>query len=314
MHKVILTIFIALMATACKRNNAEDVYAKWNPATRGKSAEDSLIDPNTIQGLHKNIFKPTCANSGCHDGNFEPDFRSIESAYNSLVNRWATNTDPNNSTIKKRVVPGDADASMVFHRLTVFIPGSQGIMPLSLEPNSDWTSKKSEYIQNIKTWINNGAKDQFGNSPSAIDFTPQILGMIAFADGSATPISQANFNPIDIPAGTTNLKIMIAFSDDKTSVNALTNSSINYTLNPYQYNDSTKLSLITESTPTIAKGYNNTNVSYWHSITLPVSKLGTLNDVIWLQTYTSDNVNGITMLPGLNSEFKLKKYFAIKIN
>jgi hypothetical protein len=27
----------------------------------------------------------TCANSGCHDGTFEPDFRTLEGSYNTLL-------------------------------------------------------------------------------------------------------------------------------------------------------------------------------------------------------------------------------------
>ena len=42
------------------------------------------IDANSIVGLHQNIFKPTCANAGCHDGTFEPDFRTIESSRPSI--------------------------------------------------------------------------------------------------------------------------------------------------------------------------------------------------------------------------------------
>ena len=39
------------------------------------------FDPSSIQGLHQNIFSTKCASAGCHDGNFEPDFRSVESSY-----------------------------------------------------------------------------------------------------------------------------------------------------------------------------------------------------------------------------------------
>ena len=41
------------------------------------------LEPTSIAGIHANVFRPTCANSGCHDGTFEPDFRTIESSYNT---------------------------------------------------------------------------------------------------------------------------------------------------------------------------------------------------------------------------------------
>ena len=52
------------------------------------------VDPASFVGLHQNIFKPTCANSGCHDGTFEPDFRTIESSYNTLVLHTIVKNNP----------------------------------------------------------------------------------------------------------------------------------------------------------------------------------------------------------------------------
>jgi len=120
------------------------------------------LDPNTIQGLHQNIFSPTCANSGCHDGSFEPDFRTVESSYNTLVNHTVVKND-SLSPYAARVVPGDPDGSMLIRRLTADLPNSSGIMPLIVDPGSDWIPNKVAYIANIRTWITNGAKDMFGN-------------------------------------------------------------------------------------------------------------------------------------------------------
>ncbi len=311
-HYFLLTLCLLILSCK-KKSSSSNPFDDWSVSQRGPVMPDVPIDPNTIQGLHKNIFKPTCANSGCHDGNFEPDFRSIESSYNSLINRLATNTDPQNTQFVKRVVPGDAANSMLLHRLSTFIPGSQGIMPLSLEPNSDWISKKNDYIENIKTWINNGAKDEFGNSALSYDFPPQIAGMIAFADGSSTPLPHSGYNPVEIPSGTNSIKIMIAFSDDKTAVNQFGNTTLNYSLNPNNYAGSESAMSI-ESTPFNAKGFNGANVDYWQSITLTVSTLGAAaNDVLWLRSQTTDNVNLPVYIPSVPSSFNLKKYCAIRI-
>jgi hypothetical protein len=312
----IIYIFIAvsMVAFSCKKKNKSDnPFDDWSTSQRGPVMPDVSIDPNTIQGLHKNIFKPTCANSGCHDGNFEPDFRSIESSYNSLVNRLATNTDPQNPQLIKRVVPGDAASSMILHRINTFIPGSQGQMPLSYEPGSDWPSKKNEYIQNITNWINGGAKDEFGNSALSYDFPPQMSGLIAFADGSATPLAHNGYNPVDIPPGTASVKIMIAYNDDKTPVNQFGTTTLNYSLNPNSYTGS-EMTVSTESVAYNAKGFSGANVDYWHSITLTVSTLGAApNDVIWIRTRTTDNVNTPVYIPSVQSSFNSKKYFAIRI-
>lgn len=312
----ILLAFISIFNVSCKKDSGADSsnpYDTWNTTTRGEIMPDLKIDPNTIQGLHKNIFKPTCANSGCHDGNFEPDFRSIESSYNSLINRLATNTDPQNAQFVKRVVPGDPDVSMLLHRILTYIQGSQGQMPLTTDPGSDWPTKKLQYIENITNWIKDGAKDQFGKSALDNDFKPQIAGMIVFANGSSTPLPHANYQPVELPPGTSSIKIMIAFADDKTAVNLLGPTTLNNSLNPNDYTG-TEQTMTTESSPYSAKGVLGTMVDYWHSITLQVSNLGAVsNDVIWFRTQTSDKVNPAVYIPETTTSFNLKKYFAIRI-
>lgn len=298
---------------ACKSGGSDNPYDDWQSTPKAPVVTDKSIDPNTIQGLHKNIFKPTCSNSGCHDGNFEPDFRTVESSYNSLINRLATNTDPGNAQYVRRVVPGNAAVSMLLHRMSTFIPGSQGVMPLTVDPGSDWPAKSAEYIQNITNWINAGAKDQFGNSPSDIDFTPQMGGMIVFADGAANPIPRSGYNPVSVPAGTNTLKIMFAFLDDKTPVNQFGPGSLNFTLNPYAY-DSTSVSLVRESTPFSAKGVSGATLDYWHSVTVNSADIGAPGDVIWLRAEVTDNVNPPVFIPAGSASFNFVKYFAIRLN
>ncbi|MFM9944180.1 MAG: hypothetical protein ACKVQB_02995 [Bacteroidia bacterium] len=320
MTKRFLTyLFLALVIVviaSCKKESAADSnnpYDSWSTSTRGSVMPDLAIDPNTIQGLHKNIFKPTCANSGCHDGNFEPDFRSIESSYNSLINRTITNPDPNRTDIIKRVNPSDAATSMILHRINTFIPGTQGQMPLTTDPGSDWPSKKLQYIQNITQWIKDGAKDQFGKSALNNDFKPQLGGLIVFANGSSTPLQHINNTPVDIPAGTSSIKIMVAFTDDKTAVNSFGTTTLNYSLNPNSYLN-TELSMTTESSAFNGKGVLGTTVDYWHSLTVQLSTMGAITgDVIWLRTNTTDNVNPAIYIPESTTSFNIKKYFAIRI-
>lgn len=312
MKSFLIITAVLLTVSSCKKKGSDNPYDDWQNPAKNPVVSDKPIDPNTIQGLHKNIFKPTCSNSGCHDGNFEPDFRSVESSYNSLINRLTTNTDPNNPQYGKRVVPGDAAKSMLLHRLSTFIPGSQGVMPLSVDPGSDWNAKKNEYIQNITNWINDGAKDQFGNSPANIDFIPQMGGLIVFADGSPNPLPRSGFNPVSVPAGTGSIKIMVAYTDDKTPVPQFGNTTINFTLNPYLY-DSTVQTMQKESVPFNAKGVAGSNIDYWHSITLNTADIGVGGDVLWIRTETDDLVNDPVFIPAKGTSFNFIKYFAIRL-
>ncbi|MCB0617591.1 MAG: hypothetical protein KDC43_21545, partial [Saprospiraceae bacterium] len=103
-------------------------------------------------------FRPTCANSGCHDGTFEPDFRTVQSTFHTLVNHPIVKNDPQ-GTFSVRVKPGDVGASLLIARLTYDIDGNSGTMPLIVEPDSDWLEKKEQYIQDIKDWIAAGAEE-----------------------------------------------------------------------------------------------------------------------------------------------------------
>lgn len=151
-------LFIAfpLFFFACKKDEPTNPFEEVsNP--NGENEMPVELEATSLPGLHQNIFKPTCANSGCHDGTFEPDFRTLESTYNTLVNHPVIKNDPANS-FEFRVVPGNIDASQLIARVTYDIDDNSGIMPLALEPDSDYNAKREEYIQNIKDWIAAGAQ------------------------------------------------------------------------------------------------------------------------------------------------------------
>ncbi len=154
---------MAILLASCTK---EEHVNPYDLQEGGNTPQDSTtqLDPTSFGGLHARIFRPTCANSGCHDGTFEPDFRTIESSYNTLVNHPIIKNNPQGN-YELRVVPGNPDASVLMARLTFDIDGNSGIMPLVVDPGSDWNDMADTHIQNIRTWIQNGAKDLFGNPP-----------------------------------------------------------------------------------------------------------------------------------------------------
>ena len=132
-----------------------------NPFENGENPIDTVIvvelDYTGLVGLQDQLFRPTCANSGCHDGSFEPDFRTLGSTYNTLVNHPVIKNDAANS-FTYRVVPGNVSESQLMNRLTVDIDNNSGIMPLALEPDSDYPTNKEVYLDWVRRWINEGAK------------------------------------------------------------------------------------------------------------------------------------------------------------
>ena len=185
MRKPLFIVAVVLLSFwGCKRESINPYDAIQDEDTAEVVTEFPV---GTFPHLYQKIFKPTCANSGCHDGSFEPDFRSISSAYNTLVHHPVIANDETNS-FAYRVVPGDTAASLLHERLLRFLPNSSGIMPLAVENNSDWPSKRSEYIAAIKSWIMAGAPDLAGNAAPAhnTNLLPMNYGLAVFPSGNTT--------------------------------------------------------------------------------------------------------------------------------
>ncbi len=72
--------------------------------------DGDTIDPRTIAGLHRYIFAVKFANPTCHDGSFEPDFRTVESSYQTMVYHPVTKNSED-ERFRFRVYPNKADSS-----------------------------------------------------------------------------------------------------------------------------------------------------------------------------------------------------------
>lgn len=137
-------------------------------------------DPNSIAGLHKNIFFPRCANPGCHDGTFEPDFRTIESSYYTLVYQPVNKVTLDSAKIfSYRAIPGNTADSWLVERL---VTSTTEYMP----SNSVRLSQTD--IDHVKSWINAGCPDQNGIAAVKPNLQPNIIGYVAL---------DASFNRID---------------------------------------------------------------------------------------------------------------------
>lgn len=155
------------------------------------------VDSTSFLGIHQNIISRKCAQPACHDGSFEPDYRTVQSSYNTLV---FANTISNNSAgdFTYRVVPGDTTYSWLHERITTDDP-VLGKMPLydTLYP---WE------VDNIEKWILDGAEDVYGASPIFPDYQPTFFGVIAY-DGDTTgtrldTMRASEVAPMQLPANT----------------------------------------------------------------------------------------------------------------
>jgi len=108
---------------------------------------DSVTGPTTISNttftsIQQEVFTPTCAITGCHNGSERPNLSSGV-AYNNIVNVQSTQSSD-------YVEPGDPDNSYLYRKITgVNISGV--LMPRG-------GSRLSEaVVDSIRIWIENGA-------------------------------------------------------------------------------------------------------------------------------------------------------------
>lgn len=276
------------------------------------STSQVYLEPTSIEGLHQNIFKPTCANSGCHDGTFEPDFRTVESSYYTLVYHDIIKQNPSNP-MDYRVQPGDADNSILMERLTVDIGGNSGIMPLAVDPNSDWEANKSTYLQNISDWINDGAKDIFGNATQSINIRPQLQGLVLTAAGSLTPLSRNIEGYVEVPNGTNALDVYLAIDDKETAVSALVSTDVQLSLS---FDDFTNVPIenLAEISPQNFMGYAGNMIPFQFKLSISNPFLTwSPNDKVFLNVLVDDGDNGAVGLPGVYAMEHIKQYYAFQL-
>lgn len=305
-NNLILGGFSLVMLVACE-SEGPDIK---NPYPNGKDTLPRAKDTwnyRTIQGLHAGLFKPTCANSGCHDGNFEPDFRTVESSYYSLVNQPVTKPDLGGK-FGYRVVPFSASNSMLPHRMTVDLNGNSGIMPLSLESNSNYPLEKDSWRVRLNDWINAGAKDWLGKVPVSVDFPPQILGVQFLVNGS--PLFRAGkYEAAQIGVGQSP-EIWVSLSDDNTAISNLKNVTINWSTDPSKFDATNEVPMRAGPAKNM-NGLLGSGCEYYWNYNYNGSK-HIENDVVWFRITVSDSKNTDYTIPNSNSMFLLKTYFAIK--
>ncbi len=313
--KILFLFFILLLVIfSCKK----EVYNPYDDLIYPDDSDtSSYTAPNhSIIGLHNRIFSPLCANSGCHDGTLEPDFRTIESSYNTLVYHPIIKNNPNYPTdyFTYRVLPGDTIKSMLYHRLTVEFgeQGQKNIMPLSGDPDEKlyWNQNKQQFLEDIRRWIDEGAKDMFGNSPSLGNFEPEIKGMVAYADGGTIPLTRNNML-LQVPPGTQSIKIWYSYDDDVTPVQDITYNKVKFSTSAYNFDNITENNLTYTNSSITEVGFGNASVEFYHYITIDVSSY-TTDNVLYSRIYIQDSNNSLTEIPSDGSDFPTIKKFAFE--
>ena len=224
---IVVLFSLILVIYSCTKNDPDPANPYDSINYNTDTTTTQTPDPFSITGLHKNIFSTKCNIPGCHDGTFEPDFRTIQSSYSTLVYQRVNKVTVNNvDSFIFRVIPFDTARSFIHERITT---PTTDYMP------SNGSRLKQLEIQQINTWILNGAKDINGNIPVAPNNLPNITGYIAFDDPlyqhrvDTIRYQQIGYNPFIVHTNDT-IKIVFFVSDDSTAVSNLQVNQLKWSL------------------------------------------------------------------------------------
>ena len=172
------------------------------------------VSATSFVKLHRDVLGPSCNVMGCHDGSFEPDFRTVESAYNTLVfHDIIKNNLAEDFTY--RVVPGDTALSVLHERLTncCFV-NTNDRMP---QDNIGNALPEAD-LNAVTAWILDGAKDITGATPNEPNNLPNVkyyTVMNALFDSTYSDNRAEFYMPFLMPANEI-VNFIFRVTDDKT--------------------------------------------------------------------------------------------------
>ncbi|TXC82042.1 hypothetical protein [Luteibaculum oceani] len=316
MRKLLFAAIPLFAFLACKKDKNPFDEAPSEPSRVTNPVPDA--DPNSFIAIHTNILKPTCANSGCHDGTnvndpaFPPlDFTTLESSYSSLIKGPVRKNNEFN-TFTYIVDPGRPANSALLGRILDdnLNPGSP--MPLEVDPDSDWPVKRDQYIQNITNWIEAGAPNVFGVPYSEGNVKPSFAGLYG-STPSVQKLGRAGAQTeIQIPFSADEVTFYFAFKDAETDPKNFTYNKVKISLEVDDFSDAEEFDLQKLGTPIMGEGRTpGSTVEYTHSFTITDIKTKfQVNEIWYVRAYVQDEFETPTEIPNNGNSPQLMVYYS----
>ena len=318
-HYLTLGLVLSIVLYSCKKeiNNIE-AETPMNPFDTIRYPGDSMgvpLDSTDFVGIHHYILSTTCAVPACHDGSFEPDFRTLQSAYNTLVYARVLKNN-SNGDFTYRVNPGDAAGSWLHERITTD-DAVLGRMPL-------YDTLSSREIELIRNWIDNGAKDIFGNSPVQTAPQPTFFGVLAFVDDTTgarlETIRDTEVSSMHFPKNTT-VDIWFGLFDQDLDgnflpANTFTYNKIKIANHLYDFTGAQEESMIVELLPYAGVVPFNPTVKapYFHHYKINTSDY-TAGEANYIRIYVKDaDHSEPTEIPSSGTQVYLLTYFSFVVD
>ncbi len=282
-----MAVVLLLVLHACKKTNDTVPHNPYDDIHRDDTTSYGIpLDSLTITYVHKKVLSTRCALPGCHEGHFEPDFRTPQSSFSTLV--YAPIIKNNTAgTFKYRVIPYDTTHSVFHERVTncCFVTQND-----RMPQDNIGVPLPDSSLNLIASWIMHGSRDMFGNVPKLPNKEPTINYYVAFDTISLLPpfafptlrydtvrMDNLYYNPFIVPISKSNFYFAVNVTDDSTADGAM------------QVN---KLKISTQADNfSAAYQYTGTYLSYgglsvW-LVTVPTSTLPA-NDTLYMRYYVND--------------------------
>lgn len=306
----ILALFLLLVG--CAKDEGLPVNPYDNLADGSNLKDTVQLDSNSIASIHQDILLPKCSTPGCHDGSFEPDFRTINSSYSTLVYHPILK---NNDSLdfKYRVVPFLPEQSVLYERITncCFVnqddrmPQDQIGVPL---PDND--------IERIRNWIEAGAQNYKGDlivfpntevvisnfaMHNASDY-PKTSTVDRYTDKKFRMDTTTNASPILLDTG---IQVFLHFKteDDSTLAENMMNVRIEFSYDVEDFSAPFK---------TVTGIYFEPS-NKWHCI-FDIDNSFMSDTTIFIRSYANDNDHVLdTEYPNKNTSNYTKNYWSIQV-
>jgi len=308
-------LFIVLVSVAVFQGCNEDSELPPNPYDQvdyeTPPTPVDTLNPISLAAIHRDILHPRCAVPGCHDGNFEPDFRTPQSSYSTLVYAPIIKNNAD-STFDFRVVPYNKDMSVLHERITNCCFANQNDR---MPQDNIGVPLEDALVQRISGWIMDGARDMMGTVGTYPNQAPNIgfylaidqLGInFTIFSGTENRVDQVFYNPF-IMAANTNMVIGIDVQDDSTAVSQLQFNKLRMSYDPDDFSPS-------------APGYREYTTTFFSSPFGPeqfwIANVNTgqfqPGNVVYMRYYVSDG-DATTEMPRDEMPLQYKTYWSFYI-
>ncbi len=291
---MMLAAFLAMLMNSCKKDNENPFDALEHPV---HAVAADTTGRSSITGLQKNIFSVKCAIPSCHGGTFEPDCRTVESSYQTLVYQ-AVKKNTKKEDFDYRVIPFDTANSWLHYRITHH---DSLIMRMPLYANPLTTQE----VNDINTWILNGAPDVYGVIAEKPNENPKIYGYGAYNDADVRiDNNRVDWSqPFTAPANE-QIKILMYVEDDRTDTRKLEGNLLKFSLDQDDFSNAV----------TVTADYKN-GPTYWGWVSKFNTGLFPSGSHVYMRYYVKDPDHATYAERPMQHNYSYtKNYYSFTIN